>query len=207
MPIWLLFLLPVLWLSITTLLAVLCGWYSLMRRFPDRSEEQALLRVTGQSGSMGLVGMRGILILSACNSGLRVSMNRLFGPFNRSFFVPWEQINVTRKRSLWWPRVKLRFGNSSFKSLTIADYIANKLWRSIPERWPEAGPVPGLEARARSIGIVLLEWLLTTVFASTFFLLAPGLVTPKAHVPVALAILFPAVVFGIFSLIEYSRRR
>jgi len=196
------------WVCVSTLLAVSSGWYSIMLRFPDRPEEQALLKVTRQSGSLGLVGMRGILILSTCNSGLRVSMNRLFGPFNRSFLVPWERISVTRKRSLWWPRVELRFGNSSFGSLTIADYIANKLWRSIPERWPEAGPLPGLEPRARSIAIVVVQWLLITVLAATFFLLAPRLVAPNAaQVPVAVAILFPAVVFGLFSLIVYSRRR
>lgn len=72
-----------------------------MRRFPDRPEERALLKLTQQSGSMGLgVEMRRILTLSTCSSGLRVSMNRLFGPFNRALFVPWEQIKVTRTRLL-----------------------------------------------------------------------------------------------------------
>ncbi len=204
---------PVLWLGISTLLAVLTGWYSLMRRFPDRPEERALLKLSQQSGSMGLgVAMRRILGLSTCSSGLRVSMNRLFGPFNRAFFVPWEQIKVTRKDSPWWPRVELQFGDSSFGRLAIADHVANKLWRSMPERWPEAGPLPGLEMRAHGIAIVVRQSLLRTVFASIFasifFLLLPRLLAPGSpHLPVGVAILFPAVFFGLFSLIEYWRRR
>src|SRR5215469_8569392 len=42
-----------LWLTVTTVLAVLSGWFRLMARFPNQSAEP-LLRVRGQSGSMGL---------------------------------------------------------------------------------------------------------------------------------------------------------
>jgi len=194
---------------ICTLLGILSGWYSLMRRFPDRPEEQAVLKLSRQSGSMGLgVSMRGILSLSSCTWGLRVGMNRLFGPLHHNFLIPWEQIDVTRKDGFWGPRVKLRFADSSIGGLTIPDYAANKLWRSIPERWPEAGPVPGVETRSRSIAIVSRQWLVATILASTFFLVVPRLVAPsEAQIPMAVAILFPAILLGLFSMIEYSRRR
>jgi hypothetical protein len=124
----------------STMLGVFSGWYFLMRRFPDRPEEKPLLRLSRQSGWMGLMAsMRWILIFSTCSSGLRVSMNRFFGPFSRPFFVPWEQIRVTRKKTFWWSRVVLTFGES-LGYLSIDADVADKLWRSIPERWPEAGP-------------------------------------------------------------------
>jgi hypothetical protein len=57
-----------LWLTVTTVLAVLSGWFRLMARFPNQTVEP-LLRIRGQSGSMGLgVSMRGILTLSGVNS-------------------------------------------------------------------------------------------------------------------------------------------
>jgi hypothetical protein len=159
---------------------------------------------------MGLgVSMRGVLGLSTCPPGLRVSMNRLFGPFNRTFLVPWEQINATRKESFWWPRVVLKFGES-FGRLTIEDYVANKLWRSIPERWPETGPVPGPERRIRSIAIVAAQWLLVVVIVTTFFLLVPVLAAPNKPPPRGFfipVILFVTVVFGVRALIQYARRR
>ncbi|MFZ0124314.1 MAG: hypothetical protein WAL48_09005, partial [Xanthobacteraceae bacterium] len=52
-----------LWLAITTVLAVFSGWFRLMARFPNQTESP-LLRIRGQSGSMGSMGgvsMHGIL--------------------------------------------------------------------------------------------------------------------------------------------------
>ncbi|WP_095081571.1 hypothetical protein [Mesorhizobium sophorae] len=100
---------PLFWLAITTFLAVLSGWFRLMAKFPNQSEEQ-LLRIRGQSGSMGLgVSMQGILALSVCPSGLRVGIMRVFGPFCRDFLVPWEAIRVTRKNVLFGPVARAVF--------------------------------------------------------------------------------------------------
>ena len=83
-----------------------------MEVYPDQSDEP-ILRLRGQSGTMGLgVGMNGVLILSVCPTGLRVGMMRVFGPFCRDFFVPWESIAVVREddpvladrqASIWQP--------------------------------------------------------------------------------------------------------
>src|ERR1700681_2938215 len=85
------------WLGITSLLGLMSGWYSLMRQYPDRPEEP-LLKLAWQSGSMGRsVNFGGILTLSACPSGLRVGVFRIFGIFCHDFFVQWNEITVTRK--------------------------------------------------------------------------------------------------------------
>jgi hypothetical protein len=119
-----------LWLTVTTVLAVLSGWFRLMARFPNQTAEP-LLRVRGQSGSMGLgVSMRGILTLSVCSLGIRIGIMRVFGPFCRDFFVPWEAISVTRKTVLFWPVAKLQFGSPGVGSLTIPAHVANRLARA-----------------------------------------------------------------------------
>jgi hypothetical protein len=59
------------WLAIISLLGFKAGWYTLVKTYADRSE--SYLRVfVRESGSMNLVGMRSILTLSVCPSGLRV---------------------------------------------------------------------------------------------------------------------------------------
>jgi hypothetical protein len=216
-PLWVPLLVPALRLFVTTLLSFLAGWFSLARAFPDRPDERPLLHLKGQSGSMGLyVGMNGILTLSPCTTGLRVSMLRVFGPFDRPFLVPWREIHVTRKLSSWWPRVDLGFG--SVGHLTVDDYTANKLWRATPDRWPEPGPIPAVEPRSAGIGVVARWWLIRTVLASAFFLWSPRVATsflsdprfagPKPpDIPIAVAVGFPAVAFAIFSLVDYARRR
>jgi hypothetical protein len=148
------------------------------------------------------VEMRGILNIEVCSSGLRLGMLRLFGPFNRSFFVPWSEIEVTRKNYFGlFTQVKLRFGNTG--RLTISDTIADRIWRAIPACWPEHGQPP-----IQTSGFLLLRfglrWLFTTLIASTFFIVVPWMSAPEAaRPPMLVAILFPAIVFGLNYLVEF----
>lgn len=196
------------WLTVTSFADLLSGWFFLMKRFPDRPAEQPSLTLFQQSGSMGLrVGMHRVLRLGACPSGLRVGMNRLLGPFCRTFFVPWGEMSVSRKGSLLGPKAELRFGEGRFHRLTVEATVADQLWRSVPEQWPEAGPIPAPETRSQAALAVLKLWLLVTVVASTFFVVAPLLLIPKGpRLPVVVAILFPAITYGLYSLVSYWDR-
>ena len=192
-----------LWLAVTTILALLSGWFRLMAEYPDQSIEP-ILRLRGQSGSMGLgVSMRGILILSACPTGLRVGLMRVFGPFCSDFFVPWESIAVIRKTILFRPLAKLQFGNPVVGTLTISAHAADRIARAATGRWPEAGPFPE-EKRRDTFRRLLAEWAVATSFAALFFILVPLIVAPSgSRPPILVAILFPAIVFGIVFVVRY----
>jgi hypothetical protein len=124
------------WLAVTTLLALLSGWFSLMRIYPDR-DEQPVLHMPSQSGSMGLgVNLRGVLTLDVCPSGLRVVMMRAFGPFSRPFLVSWSDISVVRKTMFFTPVARLSLGNAG--SLTITTTVADRLASAAGKNWPEA---------------------------------------------------------------------
>ncbi len=198
----------VVWLTVTTILAVLSGWFRLMARFPNEVDEQPLLRVRGQSGSMRLgVSMSGVLTLSICPSGLRVGILRVFGPFCRDFFVPWQAISITRKNVLLWRLAKLQFGIPSVGSLTIPAHVADRLARAAAERWPEPGPFPE-EERRDTLWRLLTQWAAITCAAALFFTLVPLAVAPTgARPPFAVAILFPAIFFGVFMIVRYVRER
>jgi hypothetical protein len=193
------------WLGVTTILSLLSGWFVLASRFPDR-EAEPIQRFSFQSGMMGFaVGMHGILTLTACNTGLRVGMMRLFGPFSRDFFVPWENVAITRKTILFEKAAKLQFGNPAIGRLSISAALANKMARVAGDRWPETGPLPE-EKRSALVGRLLIQWALITGFAGLFFTLAPMLSAPNdAHPPILVAFLFPAVVFGIVTLVRFLR--
>jgi hypothetical protein len=193
----------VVWLAASTLVALLSGWFRLMARYPDRAGEP-ILRMRGQSGTMGLgVHMRGILTLSVCPSGLRVGMMRIFGPFCRDFFVPWENITVTRRTILFWPLARLRFGDPAVGTLSISTSLADRLARAAAGRWPEAGPFPE-ENRGDRFRRLLGQWALATGFAALFFTLAPMVLLPNAaHPPIPVTILFPAIVFGVVFAVRF----
>jgi len=196
-----------LWLMVSTILALLSGWFGLMAKYPDQTVEP-ILRIRAQSGTMRLgVHMRGILTLSVCPSGLRVGMMRVFGPFCRDFFVPWQSIAVIRKTILFWPVAKLQFGNPVVGTLSISAHLADKLARAAAERWPEAGPFPE-EKRGDRFRRLLAQWALATCFAALFFTLAPLVFAPSAaRPPILVAILFPAIVFGVVFMVRFLAGR
>jgi hypothetical protein len=190
---------------ITTLLAVLSGWLRLMKKFPNQPDE-ASFRIRGQSASMGLgVNMRGILTLSACPSGLRVGIVRIFGPFCRDFFVPWEEMRVSRRNALFWPVAKLQFGSPAIGSLTIPAHVADRLARAATGSWPEPGPFR--EQTQRDMGKrLLIQWAATTCIAALFFTLVPmAFAPPQGSPPIVVGILFPAIIFGFIFVLRFAR--
>ena len=191
------------WLAVTTILGLLSGWFRLVAKYPDENVEP-VLRVRGQSGTMGLgVGMHGILTLSVCASGLRVGMTRIFGPFCRDFFVPWEEIVVTRKTLIVWPVAELRFGMPAVGKLRIAGYVADRLARAASGRWPETGPFPE-EKTGDVFRSILAQWVMVAGFAALFFTLVPLAVAPSGNrPPIVVAILFSAIAYGVVSIVNF----
>jgi hypothetical protein len=195
-----------LWFAVTVILGFMSGWYFLMRRFPDQPETP-LCTVKNQSGSIGVVGARSLLTLSVCPGGLRVGMMRIFGPFSKDFFVPWREMSVIRKDRLLWKAATISFGNPSVGSLTLMADLANRLARVAGKSWPEPGPFPE-ETNTQASSRILKQWLAMTGFAAAFFIVAPRLITPNGadRPPIVVAILFPAIVFGIAAMVKYLRR-
>lgn len=193
------------WLAITTLLGLLSGWYLLMQKFPNRNEKE-LLQLKYQSGSMGIgVNMNRVLKIGVCPSGLRIGMIRIFGIFCRDFFVPWQELRVTRKKGFLGQPAELRFGNPPIGRLRIPSHIADRLARAALDNWPETGPFPK-ETNTRAFTSIAKQWAAATCLAAVFFIVAPRIAFPGSSNPISVAILFPAVVFGIAYLFEYYRR-
>ena len=198
----------ILWLLVGLLLGLLAGWFRLARRYPDRGEA-ATLEVKRQSASMGLgVHLSGVLSLGVCPSGLRICVMRLFGVFWRPFLVPWHDVTVERRKGLFAEAAVLRFGRPPVGRLKLAGYLADRLARSAPGLWPEAGPFPKETAR-QTLKAVGKRWFALTSPAAAFFIVAPRVAEPNLdqYPPIAVAILFPALAFGMQGVVQYVSRR
>lgn len=123
-----------LWLLVTMFLTWASGWKALEARFPDKPDETGRT-IHMASGVLCGVSMRNILTLTACPMGLRVSVWKLFGPLDRPFLVPWEQIGVTRRGSGFWGHVILTFGGEH--QLRVSTALADSLATAASGRWPE----------------------------------------------------------------------
>lgn len=194
-----------LWLTVTTVLGIASGWFSLQHRYPV-AHEPVLLRLRGRSGSMGVgVAMSGILSLGACRSGLRIGIWRLFGPFQRPFLVPWQDIRAEPSRALFTPMVRLTFGDGG--RLTIDA----RSWTRLREAAAAAGardlpsPTPVVTREAAARGAVL-QWALGTLVVGCFFYVVPRLEGGQPAPSIAVCFGFPAVVFGIGTAIRLLRQ-
>ena len=108
-----------LWLLITTVLGGLSGWSALARRFPDRTEAPRF-ELRGQSAAMGMgVQLRGILTFSACPSGLRVAIARVFAPFSKPFLVPWSEIEARPRGGMFVDMMRLGLGRPEAGAMTV----------------------------------------------------------------------------------------
>jgi hypothetical protein len=206
-PLYFLIAFPLLWFAVTMLLSYLSGWFGLMKKYPNRAEN-AVAVLANQSGSLGIVSMRNILKLSVCPSGLRIGILRIFGPFCRDFFVPWSEITVARGDRFFWKTAKLSFGQPPMGSLSIPAEIADRLARTAGNRWPETGSFPE-ETSRQAVSRIAKRWVAMTSLVAAFFIIAPRLASTKAGdgPPIIVAVLFPAIVFGIGAMVQYFRRQ
>lgn len=198
------------WLLVTTIFGFISGWYSLAQYYPDRPNELPVVKFSNQSGYIGSISilgsMRGVLKLSACRSGLRVGIMRIFGPFCKDFFVPWNEIKIKRKDFFSMKYAELSFGVGT-GTLGIETSIADRFWRALPDAWPEHGNPPTPAKPSDLKAQVFRWWLVATVIGATFFIFVSRSDTSSGDgPPIAVAILFPAIAFGIFSIFEYARR-
>ncbi len=116
------------WLLVTTMLGFMSGWFSLQQWYPDDRNEDPLLKLRWQSGSMGLgVSFSSCLTLASRRDGLSVRVWRIFGPFQRPLLIPWNEITAEPKRFLLYRMVRLNFGRPPSGSLKISERTWNKL--------------------------------------------------------------------------------
>jgi hypothetical protein len=188
------------WLFVTTILAREAGWYDLARKYPNRDEEP-ILRTVFQSGRMSKVSMSGILRLEVCPSGLRIGIWKLFGPFSRDFFVPWDEIRVERKNGILWRTAKLTFGHGPC-NLVLMDYLTNRLARSAAGRWPETGPF-AKDTLGQAGWSAFKAWAIGMAFCGAFFTFVPWILSGK---PVIEMYIPCAILTGIAAAIMFVQR-
>jgi len=117
------------WVIVTTMLGFMSGWFNLQQWYPADGDEEPLLKLRGQSGSMGLgVSLSGCLVLRSYRSGLGLAIWRIFGPFQKPLLIPWRDIKAAEKRYFFFMNmVRLDFGNPSNGKLTIRAGVWQRL--------------------------------------------------------------------------------
>ena len=169
---------------------------------PSDHPGEPLLRLRRLSSRDGSIWYSGLFTAEVYSDGFYVSTEPLFGLFqsNRGSFVPWEDLFVSRKWTIFGQSVELQFGSMN---LIVPGYVADKLANLAKHRWPEDGtfPVVTLWAIARDF---LRNWAIITTIAGIFFSIFFHLI-PSIGPPIWFAFALPGFVFGIISLVQFAR--
>ena len=164
---------------------------------PQDHPGEPLLRLRRLSSKKGSTWMTGMFTAGVYSDGLYVSVVPLFGLFqsSRGTFVPWEDLYVNRKWTIFGQSVELQLGNPEVMTLVVPVYVANKLANVAKHRWPEGGTFPAvtLWAIARQF---LTDWAIFTTFAGVFFGIFIHLISSNGP-PIWFAFVFPGLFFGI----------
>jgi hypothetical protein len=193
------------WLAATTMLGFMSGWFKLQQWFEAPADEP-LLKLRGQSGSMGIgVSFGGCLTLSAHRRGLGVAVWRIFGPFQRPFLVPWNEIEAQPSKTLFTPMTKLSLGKPAAGTLKIS--VGS--WARLVEA---AGPVVSRSiasvsppTRASVARGLFFEWFVIAAFFAAFFIFAMRSTGEADTMPIGV-LAFPVILFAVVQLIRYARQ-
>jgi len=192
------------WLLITGLIGFMSGWFGLQQWYADDGSEEPLLKLRGQSGRMGMgVQLNNCLTLSAYNSGLGISIWRLFSLFQKPLLVPWNEIEAEPSSSFFMPMVKLQLGKPSNGTLKIsAQSWHNLVAAAGPAASFQLPDAPPVDKGAMGRGL-FIQWAVITMLFGTFVLLTSR--SQPGGLPPILAYLIPAAFAGIFVLIRFAR--
>jgi len=184
-----------------------------MRKYPDQKDVRDVIsRFRLTSVLMGGVSFSSVLTFEVTRQGLRLKMNRIFGPFARPIFIPWKEIRVERGNSFGEPSAWLYFGSGGgFPRLELFPEFADDLWRSAGEMWPEKGDAPAAPSPTAVLQKYLKYWAGLSVFASVFFLFFHNVTRvsrgekmgPESLLIMVVLVLFPAIVLGVTFTVMY----
>ena len=140
MPVWLIVLLIAVsvllfWAILLTLIGRMSGWHELAQRYPL---EMTFTGTTFRfcSAEFGWVSYGGGLILSANAEGMKWD---LFAPFaygHPSFFLPWDEVQVTASRGTFANYYLLQMNRVPNLTIRISQRLGDKLAEAGNRHWP-----------------------------------------------------------------------
>ena len=146
LPLWLAIVILVLaWILffawVMMLVARLGGWRTLAEKYPV--EVSTIDGTTWRWQSMKLgrfTSYNNILKVTATRDGVLFQMPLFFKAGHRPFFVPWEEIEVTRTESFFGKGATLTMQRVPDRQMHISAKLADRMKKEAGEAWPEHHP-------------------------------------------------------------------
>jgi hypothetical protein len=127
------------WCGVCWILSLSSGWALLAREYRHHGEFDGP-RWWFQHGKVGLVDIRGGLIVGANTNGLYLGMITLFRPGHPPLLIPWSDTSVPRDRSFFLPQMGFQIGTSPAISFSVPAQLAEQIVKAA-ERGAKSAPI------------------------------------------------------------------
>jgi len=135
------------WSFVVRMVSLASGWRLLGRRF--RTEQPFMgAKWNWQSAAMRFTRYNNCLTVGADPMGIFLRTMFMFRPGHPALFVPWTEIGVSSRSTIFGQYPQLRLGSSEQIPLTINATLASRLKSAAGSSWPQgmgsAGAGPGV---------------------------------------------------------------
>jgi len=114
---------PAFWILVTSAIAEMGGWNRLQRAHPDNSSAVLYKRLSMRSANLGHpyfgVSYSACLTFDVCDTGLRISVWKIFGVFTKPVFLKWEDFKTELFQWFIWKGCRLRWGSDAGDTIFI----------------------------------------------------------------------------------------
>lgn len=124
----------VLWIATTALLPHFMGWVTLEKLAPDKDPSELgspldTLRFQGLYLGKGKLGAsyRGCVTFEVYADGLRVSIWKLFAPFSKPIFIPFEAMQTEEARVFTFRTTRMKIGPGGEYWMTLGPGTAKSI--------------------------------------------------------------------------------
>jgi len=123
-------------LLVYAVISYIGGWTTLAKRFRLRSPFLGE-KWSGQSGQMRWIATYGNCLTLGCNDqGLYLATMPLFSFWHPPMLIPWDEINISRTRILFFRYVRFGLGRELDIPLYLRTRLADRLQRAAGNHWP-----------------------------------------------------------------------
>jgi hypothetical protein len=131
-----------LWSAVALLISWIGGWSSLAQHFRHTGRFSGPRWYFQSAGMRWHTGYRNCLTVGANHEGLYLSILFLFRIRHPPLFIPWNEISVSRKWSLFYlgPFVEMRLGRELGIPLRVRRRLGDNLKEAAGGSWPLESP-------------------------------------------------------------------
>jgi hypothetical protein len=125
-----------LFLGVAAIISYIGGWSALAKQFRLQSPFNGV-RWTMQSGHMrGIAGYNHCLTVGCNPEGLYMAMTPMFRFRHPPLLVPWHEINVSRRKIIFWDYVRFGLGRELNIPFFVRPKLAQNLRLVAGDHWP-----------------------------------------------------------------------